>query len=159
MPVGLYEIRVTFRVPLDFAFRWCTDYNSDDPGLEGESYRRQVLERRKDHVVYEDLDSTPAGWMWSRWNVVLKPPDRWFGRAVGNYRGWNVRYRLSARPGGRTELWLRGRRHPMQLGTVNPRKSELEAELRANWTKFGRAMEADYRRSLRPSARSKRSRA
>src|SRR5438093_1391245 len=32
-----YRIRVSFGVPLDFAFVWCTDYTPEDASLEGES--------------------------------------------------------------------------------------------------------------------------
>ena len=31
------RIRVAFRVPLEFAFDWCTDYTPRDAALEGES--------------------------------------------------------------------------------------------------------------------------
>src|SRR5688572_1520356 len=57
-----YRIRVAFRVPLDFAFAWCTDYTPDDAKLEGESYRRKIIERTARRVVLEDLEETkPVG--------------------------------------------------------------------------------------------------
>src|SRR5881396_3220290 len=38
-----YRIRVSFGVPLDFAFAWCTDYTPEDASLEGESYQRKII--------------------------------------------------------------------------------------------------------------------
>jgi hypothetical protein len=100
-------------------------------------------------VSYEDLDDTPGGWMWTRWSVTLTPPDRWHAEALGNYRDWKLDYSLRSLADGRTELILRGRRRPAVLGKANPPKAELEGSLRKDWTQFGRALEADYRRSLR----------
>jgi hypothetical protein len=142
----LYVVRVTFRAPMAFVLRWCTDYSPEDSGLEGEQFRRRILERTRQHVVYEDLDDSPGGWMWSRWNITIHPPDRWHGTAVGNYRSWDVDYRLNSLPGDRTQLTLRGRRSPLLLGMKNPPKTELERELTRSWEKFGRALEADYRK-------------
>jgi hypothetical protein len=87
--------------------------------------------------------------MWSRWNISIHPPDRWHGEAVGNYRAWDVDYRLKSLPGDLTQLTLRGRRTPLLLGMRNPSKTELERELTQSWEKFGRALEADYRKSRR----------
>jgi hypothetical protein len=145
----VYVVRATFRAPMGFVLRWCTDYSPEDSGLEGEKFRRRILERSRRRVVYEDLDDSPDGWMWSRWTIQIHPPDRWHGEAVGNYRDWEIDYQLKSLPGDVTELTLIGRRTPHVLGTKNPRKSELEGELAENWRKFGRALEADYRATLR----------
>ena len=144
-----YEVHVEFRAPLAFAYRWCTDYSNDDPALEGSDGARRVLERSERRVVYEDLEATPTGWMWSHWTVRLAPPDRWHGEARGNYRSWSLDYRLSALGPARTAFRLKGRRTPMLLGTVNPPKARLERELTVMWKRLGRALEADYRKSVR----------
>src|SRR5437867_6508175 len=57
-----YRITATFRVPLDFAFAWCTDYTPGDAKLEGDSYRRKIIERSSRRVIFEDLEETKAGW-------------------------------------------------------------------------------------------------
>ena len=72
-----YQIRVEFRAPLDFAFAWCTDFSPEDSRLEGERYQRKVIERTLRRVVFEDLEETGTGWVWSRDVVDLRPPDRW----------------------------------------------------------------------------------
>src|SRR6266568_4225104 len=55
-----YHITATFRVPLDFAFAWCTDYTPEDAGLEGEAYQRKIIERSARRVVFEDLEEMPG---------------------------------------------------------------------------------------------------
>jgi hypothetical protein len=145
----LYIVRTTFRAPMPFVLRWCTDYTPEDPGLEGGEFRRRILERTRRRVVYEDLDDTPGGWMWSRWTVNIHPPDRWHGEAVGNYRAWAADYQLKSLPGDRTQLTLRARRTPLLLGTKNPPRKDLEKELTQDWVKFGRSLEADYKKSRR----------
>lgn len=154
---GVYEVRTVFHAPLSFVFRWCTDYTAGDPALEGDSFTRRVLQRSRRVVVYEDLDTTPEGWAWSRWVVTLAPPDRWHGESMGNYRDWSVDYRLCSLPDGGTELLLKGERRPTLLGERNPSRAELEASLAGNWQKFARALEADHARSRRgqPASRAR----
>lgn len=144
-----YQLKVRFDAPLRFVFDWCTDYSDRDPKLEGESYTRRILERRARRVVYEDLDESKSGWMWSHWTVTLRPPNGWDGRAVGSHRNWTLRYRLRAVSPEETELTLRGRRTPAGIGGPNPSRRSFEKGLAANWAHFRAALEADYRRSLR----------
>jgi hypothetical protein len=148
-PSARYEIRTEFRAPLEFAFRWCTDYSTDDARLEKETFQRRVLRRTKKNVVYEDLDTTPEGWMWSRWSVRLDPPGHWHGESIGNYRTWSIDYRLRSLPDGRTEFRMTGQRRPVGLARRNPSKRAMEANLRTIWKNFGKALEADYRKSRR----------
>ncbi len=148
-----YVVRTKFNAPVPFVLRWCTDYSPTDAKLERSRFRRRILKRSPGRVVFEDLDHTPEGWVWSRWTVTIHPPDRWHGEAVGNYRGWHVDYRLTSLPRDRTLLTLRGRRTPMVLGTENPSKRSLERGLAHDWENFRRALEADYARSRRPARR------
>ncbi len=140
------RIRVAFRVPLDFAFAWCTDYTPQDGALEGESYERKIVERTRRRVVFEDLEETESGWVWSRDVVTLRPPDRWHMEGVGNRRDVAAEYVLSGLPDGRTQLELRWWRRPKPPGRRIPR-AEREAEATRAWKRFGAAMERDYRRT------------
>jgi hypothetical protein len=146
-PSTVYSIRSTFRAPLPFVYRWCTDYSPGDPKLAGETGARRVLRRSARTVVYENLEENAEGWVWSRFQVTLHPPDRWTAVALGNYRTWDLDYRLKSLPNGRTELTLRGRRRPVGLGVKNPPRATLEAELRTMWRRYGRALEQEYDRS------------
>ncbi len=146
------RIRVAFRVPLEFAFDWCTDYTPRDAALEGESYERRILERTPRRVVFEDLEDTPSGWVWGRDVVTLRPPNRWHMEGVGSHRDVTADYRLTRLADGRTELELRWWRRPKLLGKPIPRAQREKEGIRA-WKRFGAAMERDYRRTHRSPPR------
>ena len=142
-----YRISVSFRVPLAFAFAWCTDYTPEDAKLEGDSYERKIVERTPRRVVLEDLYDTKAGWIWSREVVTLQPPNRWHMDGVGNQRDATADYLLTPLPGGRTRLELRWRRRPKASEAAKLTKAQREAKALQAWKRFGTAMERDYKRS------------
>jgi len=144
-----YRISVSFRAPLDFAFAWCTDFTPQDASLEGESYRRKIIERTPRRVVFEDLEESDAGWEWSRDVVTLLPPNRWHMDGIGNHRDVTADYVLSPLPDGRTRLDLRWRRRPKTPEAKKRTKAEREASATHAWKRFGAAMESDHRRTLR----------
>lgn len=146
---AVYEFRTTFRAPLNFVFRWCTDYTPADARLEKDDYTRKILAKGPRKVVYEDLYDGPAGWSWSRHVVDLHPPNRWHSASTGNHRTWDLEYELGAETPERTSFSLRGARTPTDLGAQNPSKSDMERDLRKVWANFGRALERDYRASRR----------
>ena len=148
-----YHIRVAFRVPLDFAFAWCTDFSPQDASLEGESYQRKIVERTPRRVVFEDLEEAKDGWVWSRDTVTLRPPNRWHMDGTGNRRDVTANYLLSRLPEGRTQLELRWKRHP-KVPEVKPlTKAHREADTLRAWKRFAAAMERDYRSSRRSQGR------
>lgn len=144
-----YRIRVAFRVPLDFAFAWCTDFTPEDASLEGESYERKIIERTPRRVVFEDLEESETGWIWKRDVVALRPPNRWHMESTGNRRDVTADYVLSSLPEGRTQLELRWRRRPTVLEATKLTKAQREASTLLAWKRFAAAMERDYRRSRR----------
>ena len=144
-----YSIRQAFDAPVDFVFRWCTDYTPEDPRLGKEVKERRILERSEGKVVYEDLEPTPGGWHWSRVDVTLHPPDRWTARIRGNHRDWRLEYTLRSLPGNRSELFWTGVRRPALLGTENPSRRSLEREMHQLWGNYARVLERDYRRKDR----------
>jgi len=154
MPTGqLYQIRQVFQVPMRFAYQWCTDYTPEDGELAGDGHRRRILSRSGRRIVYETLYDYPEGWFWSRQTVTLHPPNRWTATADGNYRTWDLVYTLKPVGKERTEFTLRGVRKPAGLGKKNPSQRAMNAELNEMWTNFGKAMRADYLRSLSRSSR------
>jgi hypothetical protein len=140
-----YEIVRTFDVPLDFAYRWCTDFTPEDRRLQGEKGYRKLIRKTARTVVYEDLTDSPNGWMWSRQTVTLRPPDGWRAIAAGNYRTWKLQHMLRPMAANRTQFTLRGERRATTLGGRNPTRSAMEHELHTMWRNLGRAMERDYR--------------
>jgi hypothetical protein len=145
-PPPLYKFRVTLGVPLSFAYRWCTDYSSEDSALEKGGYQRKVLEKSRHRRVYEDLYARPTGWVWSRAIVTLHPPNKWHDDEVGNYADWSLDYQLTAIGSVRTELRIQGHRKPVVIGSVNPPNARFVEAATHAWKGFGRALERDYRR-------------
>ena len=148
-----YHIRISFGVPLEFAFAWCTDFSPEDGKLEGETYRRKVVERTPRRVVFEDLEETKDGWQWSRDTVRLQPPNRWHMDAVGNRRDARADYRLTRLPDGRTQLDLRWTRRPKVPAAGKLTKAQREASTLLAWKRFRAAMERDYRRARAAGAK------
>ncbi len=148
-PPPEYRMRTTINAPLDFVYRWCTDYRSDDARRAGEKYNRRVIARTRQRVLFEDLWWEPDGWRWRRSDVTLLPPDRWHADSIGNGRTASIEYRLTDLPRERTQLEIRMRRRPGLRSTENPPKAHLERELRVMWRHFGSALETDYRRGRR----------
>lgn len=140
------RVKVVFRVPIDFAFKWCTDYTPEDAALEEESYTRKIIERSSRRVIFEDLEDTPSGWVWGRDVVTLRPPNRWSMKGVGNRRDVTAEYVLTSLPDGRTQLELRWWRFPKPPGRKIPR-AQRENETAQAWKRFAAAMERDYRQA------------
>jgi hypothetical protein len=141
-----YRIHVIFRAPLKFAFAWCTDYTPEDARLEGEKYERRIIKRTSRQVVFEDLEDTKDGWIWSRDVVALRPPNRWHMKGLGSRADVTADYLLSSLPDGRTRLDLRWRRTPRVRVAKPLTKAEREASTLRAWKRFGSAMERDYAR-------------
>ncbi len=139
-------VTVTFDVPLDFAYAWCTDYTPQDAALEGEAYERRVVERTPRRVVFEDLEESESGWIWARNVVTLRPPNRWHAEGTGSHRDMTADYVLTKLPDGRTKFELQWWRKPTSLGKKIPRALR-EKETTAAWEKFAKAMKEDYRAS------------
>lgn len=148
-----YRIRVTFGVPLDFAFAWCTDFTPMDARLEGESYERKIIEHAPRRVVFEDLEGSETGWIWSRDVVTLRPPNRWHMEGSGNRREVIADYVLSSLPDGRTQLELRWKRRPTVPEAKPLTKAGREASTTRAWKRFAAAMERDYRQGRPPAPR------
>jgi hypothetical protein len=146
------RVRVAFRVPMDFAFTWCTDYTPEDAALEGESYQRKIVERSPRQVIFEDLEETDSGWIWARDVVALRPPNRWHMESAGSHRDVTADYTLTKLPDGRTQLELRWWRRPHAQGKKIPRAAR-EKETTKAWKKFAKAMERDYRESQSTQSR------
>ncbi|HEV2317488.1 MAG TPA: SRPBCC family protein [Thermoplasmata archaeon] len=146
-PAPEYRVRQEFDAPLDFVFRWCTDYSGKDAALEGEGYERRVLSRTSRRVIFEDLASDREGWIWRRYTVRLSPPYRWHAESVGNRRLVVVDYQLTALPGNRTRLEYTWRRKGLGAYRKNPSKRSGERDSSRGWQQFARALERDYRNS------------
>jgi hypothetical protein len=150
-PQQTFHVRAEFRAPIEYVFAWCTDYRPDDARREREEYQRRIVSRSKRRVVYEDLgDAEPGGWWWSRFDVTLRPPDRWTAESVGSHRTLRLDYRLTRLGADRTRLDLRWKRRSTGLGPVRVSRSEMEKGTTVAWRNFAKALEKDYRSMSRP---------
>ena len=102
-------------------------------------------EKKIDRDLFEDLEETDSGWVWSRDVVTLRPPNRWHMEGVGNRRDVTADYLLTSLPDGRTRLELVWWRQPKPPGKRIPR-AQREKETRRAWKRFAAAMEQDYAR-------------
>jgi len=142
-----------FRAPVPFVFAWCTDYSPEDPRIERDRYARRILSRGPRTVVYEDLGDHSgdrrAGWFLNRQTVTLHPPAHWHAESDGNYRTWSIDYRLRALPDGTTEMRFEGTRRATPLEDRPPTLAATRRNLATMWSRFGRALEREYRRGIR----------
>jgi hypothetical protein len=144
-----YHVRAVFRAPLAYAFAWCTDYSPIDSKLEGERYLRKVIRRGRHHVLFEDLENSPGGWSWARYDVTLQPPDRWHMESRGTHSQVIADYRLAQKTDGRTQFDLWWRRQPGLLEFTKRGKAEGDRSGALSWKRFAVALDRDYRRSRR----------
>lgn len=148
-----FEVSVKLRAPLEFAYQWATDYRSNDLTPPN---KRWVLERTRDHVVFEDFnEDNPDGFEWRRLFATLNPPNSWHVECRGNRLEWSISYSLSSGRAGRTMLTIGGKARYLVPGTnkrlPGSRKmsSDLAAAFRQCWRGFGPKLERDYLRSIR----------
>jgi hypothetical protein len=153
-----YHVSVVFRAPLQFAYAWCTDYSPDDVKIAREDkafgLQRRILARSPRQVVFENLYNHGAGWGWERHTVTLTPPDHWHSDGYGNYHETHLDYRLTKLPGDRTRFDMRwwSKLTGLSRGTRSPKEVVERAVLRL-WRLRARALERDYRKSLRKGRR------
>jgi hypothetical protein len=141
-----YELQVEFDAPVDFVYKWCTDYTPQDGKFEGEDYSRRIVRRSAREVVYEDLSDSPEGWFWARHIVRLMAPNHWHSNSVGSHRMYSLDYRLTKLPGNRTRLTMSARRRQYGIGGKNPPKATWVRDSSRGWKNFRKALERDYRK-------------
>jgi hypothetical protein len=149
-----FQISVVFRAPLKFAYAWCTEYTPQDPAITGEDksfgLQRRIVTRTPRNVVFENLYDHGAGWGWERHTVTLSPPNRWHSDGYGNYHETHLDYQLTELPGDRTRFDMRWRSKPTALSHGSrAADAVVERFVLRLWRLRGRALERDYRRSLR----------
>jgi hypothetical protein len=155
---GRYVLRFDFDAPLEFVYRWCTDYTPEDGKLDGDDYARRIVRRSSREVVYEDLADFDGGWFWSHHVVRLEPPSHWHSESVGSHRRYSLDYRLTKLPGNRTRLTMRAHRRPFGVGGKNPSQRSWQHDTTLSWKTYGRALERDYRKGRKGPGRKGRAR-
>ena len=152
-----FHVTAVFRVPLPFAYDWCTDYSPDDAKIAGEdklfNLQRRFVLRSPRQVIFENVYDEQGGWGWERHTVTLLPPTRWHSDGFGNYGESHLDYRLSELPGGRTLFDMNWVSRPNALDSgPRPTKEVVERFVRLLWRRRARVLERDYRTSLKNGA-------
>lgn len=148
-----YRVSVEFRVPLSFAFRWCTDYTPEDGKYGGEdktlNLQRRIIERSRRRVVFENLYDDGKGWGWERHVVTLHPPNRWHCVGRGNHGESVLDYSLTALSDRRTRFEMRWRSRPVGPDQgPRPTVNRVERYVTQLWKRRARFLERDYRSSF-----------
>lgn len=150
-PPPEYRVDVEFHAPLDYVYRWCTDYRADDGRRAREPFVRKVLRRTRDSVTLQDLWTGPGGWFLNQTRTTLHPPNRWHIDSFGTQRVLTIEYTLLSLPRGRTRLEMRIRRRPTELYPGQPSRRQYEGSLGRMWRNYARALERDFLRTRRRS--------
>jgi hypothetical protein len=149
-----FDVSVIFHAPLAFAYLWCTDYTPDDASIAGEdkmfALQRRIIKRTSRQVIFENLYNEGNGWAWERHTVTLKPPSRWHSEGIGNYQESHLDYSLTELPRNRTRFAMHWRSRPTPLYRgKRPSKRAVEDFVRTLWLRRRKALEHDYRSSIR----------
>jgi hypothetical protein len=144
--VKTYKLSETFNAPIDFVFKWCTDFREDDGKMIGSKAKRTFLERTEKRIVwiaaYRENNKQKEGIR----GVWLRPPDAWHldtcgdGREVGDYK-------LTSKGRTKTRLDMVFRVTYDKGEEVTPRR-EWEKGGQQEWKIFRRYLEKDYKSSL-----------
>ena len=128
--------------PLDFVYRWCTDYREDDYRITRSKSRRRILERTRRRVVYTTREKGKS--VGSASIVTLHPSDAWHVNSIGDDRDIVGDYRLTKLAGGRTRLGI-----VFKVERKSPRapsKSQFLKHINGIWDRYIARLEKDYRR-------------
>lgn len=147
-----YRVSLEFRVPVEFAYAWCTDYRPDDGKYGGEDrtihLQRRIISRNRRRVVFENLYDEDRGWGWERHTVSLKPPTAWRSVGKGNRSESILDYKLAGLADERTRFDMRWKSRPTPLAKGSrPSDHAVENYVTKLWRKRARAMERDYRQA------------
>jgi hypothetical protein len=144
--VKTYELSQTFDAPLDFVFKWCTDFREDDAKMVGSTAKRTFLERTDKRIVwavsYKESNKQKEGIR----AVWLHPPDSWHLDTCGDTREVGD-YKLTSKGKSRTRLDMVFH-VTYEKGEEATGRREWEKEVKGEWKLYAKYLEKDYKSSL-----------
>lgn len=156
------HIRVerAFAAPRDAAFAWLTDFDEGDAERAGAVIEmRKVVERAKDHIVYEGETAMLGRRSWGVTEVTLHPPDRWEAKVTkGPRTGSFTHYHLVPQGTGASHLTIDYHfilDDPRRMMLLRILKPLVRRELGKMWAGFAEAMEKDLSQGHSPEAQGK----
>jgi len=144
-----YKLSETFNAPLDYVFKWCTDFREDDNKMIGSKTERKILEKSPERVIWRVRYKDGKGYAEGVRAVWLHPPNSWTldtcgdGREVGEYK-------LKALGKSKTRLDMKFVVTYDSKDEVED-KEEWEADGVKHWKIYKKAIEADLKAG-RPAA-------
>jgi hypothetical protein len=139
-----FHVSKIIEAPLQFAYKWCTDYRESDPRILGSKNRRKILFKSKNRVVYVSL-YVREGKQRNAVNVVtLHPPAAWHLDFISDDDDELGDYHLTRLGPKRTRLEMKfAESYKMR----NPPTKAADIRVTSQvWDKYVTALEKDYAR-------------
>ena len=142
--VRTYHVTKVLNAPLNFAFKWCTDYRSSDPKITGSGNKRKILEKTKARVIYTVGYKSGERSLNAVNIVTLNPPRSWHLDSRGEEDDEVGDYKLSSLGPSKTKLDMK---FTEEWKTQDyPSNTEYIKQIHDVWSKYAAALEKDYRK-------------
>lgn len=142
MAVKTYNVTTVFEAPLNYVYRWCTDYREDDNLITGGLARRHFVEKTKNCVAWITHTSKEGREIENIRTVTLSPPNKWRVAGYGEELNEVGTYVLKPLGKKRTQLKMK---FVISYKSAQPEpKASWESRVSGNWLKYRAALERDY---------------
>lgn len=144
-----YKVSKKINAPLEYVYKWCTDFREDDPKIIGSKTIRTILQKNQERVIWYVKYKDGKGFAEGVRLVTLRPPNAWHldtcgdGREIGDYV-------LKSLGKNKTRLDMRFTVTYDSKKDVED-KDEWEADSDKHWTIYKKALEADFTAGKPPS--------
>jgi len=144
-----YKLSKKFNAPLDYVFKWCTDFREDDNKMVGSKTVRKILEKNRQRGIGRVRYKEGKGFAEGVRFVALHPPSAWHldtcgdGREVGDYK-------LTSLGKNKTRLQMRFTVTYDSKKDVEDR-DEWEKDGDDHWTIYKKALEAEFKAGKPPN--------
>lgn len=143
--VDTYRISKTINAPLNYVFRWCTDFSEDDPKITGSKSQRKILQRSSKRVIYAQVYKGSDGNQKVAVNIVTLDPTRkaWHLDYFGEADDETGEYALTSLGRNRTRLDMVFKERWKKIARVPTIKEQIQ-QTSEIWDKYVAALEAEY---------------
>ncbi|MGI0130529.1 MAG: hypothetical protein ACREDE_04375 [Thermoplasmata archaeon] len=144
------RFRKSFRAPLSFVYRWCTDYRDDDDRITDDiyPYRAKVILREPDRVVRViSVPGTDRNRNTDVEIISMRPQDRWHLVKLSVSDDETGDYRLTRKGPELTGLEMRFR-SKWKVRRL-PDANRYRALFHRAWDRYVEVVEAQYARRKR----------
>ena len=139
-----FHVSKAIEAPLQFVYKWCTDYPQSDPRIIGSENRRKILFKGKNRVVYVSL-YVRRGEQRNAVNVVtLHPPKAWHLDFIGDDDDEVGDYHLTRVGPKRTRLDMKFT-ESYKMHDPPTKAADIKGTSEV-WDKYVAALERDYAR-------------